>query len=326
MARHRSSLCPGMAGGEGLGGPRRSVERRTAAPWSGDTAPMSRAMARAASSPWRCHRPGERAQPILAEPAPFRDYHGRGRQNRLPGKGLVKARCGPGGRHSAGPFPGAGLASDARLRDAEPGSPGQLRQGCSCGVPAADDDRAMHARLEHGMRPLPPVRTKELPAVVGSAVERDAHTSGLGKVLPPVRPGRRTPGIPARQGVQQDHEDGVGSGADSGRCDPGVRCARSPEVLQLSGRRVGDHADRDRWAGDPPPRLPLGAPRQPPPSRRGWPGGAGRMQAGWAFRRRPNPSVATAPLPGPMPGEAADGTAPGPDLPGETVEESFFQE
>ena len=56
-------------------------------------------------------------------------------------------------------------------------------------------------------------------------------------------------------------------------------------------------------------------------------GGAGRMPIGWAwaFRRRPHPVVVTAPFPGPVPGEAADGTAPGPDLPGGTVEE-FFQE
>jgi hypothetical protein len=53
--------------------------------------------------------------------------------------------------------------------------------------------------------------------------------------------------------------------------------------------------------------------------------GAGRMPVGWTFRRRPNPALVTAPPPGPLPGEAADGTAPGPDLPGETVEE-FFQE
>jgi hypothetical protein len=53
-------------------------------------------------------------------------------------------------------------------------------------------------------------------------------------------------------------------------------------------------------------------------------GGAGRMPIGWTFRRRPNPVVVTAP-PGPVPGEAADGTAPSPDPPTETVEE-FFQE
>ncbi len=54
-------------------------------------------------------------------------------------------------------------------------------------------------------------------------------------------------------------------------------------------------------------------------------GGAGRMPIGWTFRRRPNPVVVTAPLPDPLPGEAAGGTAPGPDPPTETVEE-FFQE
>jgi hypothetical protein len=53
--------------------------------------------------------------------------------------------------------------------------------------------------------------------------------------------------------------------------------------------------------------------------------GAGRMPIGWTFRRRPNPVVVTAPPPDPPPGEAADGTVPGPDLPTETVEE-FFQE
>jgi len=53
--------------------------------------------------------------------------------------------------------------------------------------------------------------------------------------------------------------------------------------------------------------------------------GAGRMPIGWAFRRRPNPVLVTTPPPAPMPGEAADGAAQGPDLPGETVEE-FFQE
>jgi hypothetical protein len=51
--------------------------------------------------------------------------------------------------------------------------------------------------------------------------------------------------------------------------------------------------------------------------------GAGRMPIGWTFRRRPNPVLVTAPLPDPPPGEAADGTAPGPDLPSETVEEFF---
>jgi hypothetical protein len=54
-------------------------------------------------------------------------------------------------------------------------------------------------------------------------------------------------------------------------------------------------------------------------------GGAGRMPIGWTFRRRPNPVLVTAPPPGPPAGEAADGTAPGPGLPGETVEE-FAQE
>jgi hypothetical protein len=53
--------------------------------------------------------------------------------------------------------------------------------------------------------------------------------------------------------------------------------------------------------------------------------GAGRMPIGWTFRRRPNPLLVSAPLPAPPPGEAADGTPPGPDLPSETVEE-FFEE
>jgi hypothetical protein len=54
-------------------------------------------------------------------------------------------------------------------------------------------------------------------------------------------------------------------------------------------------------------------------------GGAGRLPIGWTFRRRPNPVVVTTPLPDPLPGEAADDTAPSPNLPSETVEE-FFQE
>jgi hypothetical protein len=53
--------------------------------------------------------------------------------------------------------------------------------------------------------------------------------------------------------------------------------------------------------------------------------GAGRMRIGWTFRRRPNPLLVTAPPPDPLPGEAAYGTAPGPGLPSETVEE-FFEE
>lgn len=53
--------------------------------------------------------------------------------------------------------------------------------------------------------------------------------------------------------------------------------------------------------------------------------GAGRMPIGWAFRRRPNPALVTIPPPELMPGEAADSSAPGPGLPGETVEE-FYEE
>jgi hypothetical protein len=53
--------------------------------------------------------------------------------------------------------------------------------------------------------------------------------------------------------------------------------------------------------------------------------GAGRMPIGWTFRSRPNPLLVSAPLPDSPPGEAADGTPPGPDLPSETVEE-FFEE
>ena len=72
-------------------------------------------------------------------------------------------------------------------------------------------------------------------------------------------------------------------------------------------------------------RDPGAAPRHPPPRGGTGAGGAGRMPIGWTFRRRPNPVVVTAPPPDPLPGEAAEGTAPGPDLPTETVEE-FFQE
>jgi len=60
--------------------------------------------------------------------------------------------------------------------------------------------------------------------------------------------------------------------------------------------------------------------RRPPGGARA--AGAGRLPIGWTFRRRPNPVVVTAPLPGPVPGEAADGTAPGPDMPGEAAEEA----
>ena len=53
------------------------------------------------------------------------------------------------------------------------------------------------------------------------------------------------------------------------------------------------------------------------------PGGGGRMPTGRTFRRRPNPAVVPSLPPDPVP---VDGTAPGPVLPGETVEEEFFQE
>jgi len=53
--------------------------------------------------------------------------------------------------------------------------------------------------------------------------------------------------------------------------------------------------------------------------------GAGRLPVGWTFHRRPNPAVVTIPPPEPLPGEAADGAAPSPGPPGETVED-FFQE
>jgi hypothetical protein len=54
--------------------------------------------------------------------------------------------------------------------------------------------------------------------------------------------------------------------------------------------------------------------------------GGGRLPIGWTFRRRPNPAVAPSLPPDPLPEEAVDSTVPGPVLPGETVEEEFFQE
>jgi hypothetical protein len=55
-------------------------------------------------------------------------------------------------------------------------------------------------------------------------------------------------------------------------------------------------------------------------------GGGGRLPAGWAFRRRPSAAVVPSPSQGPVLEEAVDGIVPGPVLPGETVEEEFFQE
>jgi hypothetical protein len=48
-----------------------------------------------------------------------------------------------------------------------------------------------------------------------------------------------------------------------------------------------------------------------------------RLPIGWAFRRRPTPAVVS--MPHDLVREGTDGTTPGPDLPGEVVEE-FFQE
>jgi hypothetical protein len=56
------------------------------------------------------------------------------------------------------------------------------------------------------------------------------------------------------------------------------------------------------------------------------PGGDGRPPIGWTFRRRPNPAVVPSPPPDPVLEEPVSGTMPGPVLPGETVEEEFFQE
>ena len=55
-------------------------------------------------------------------------------------------------------------------------------------------------------------------------------------------------------------------------------------------------------------------------------GGGGRLPIGWTFRRRPNPSVVPSLPPDPVLEEPVDSTVPGPVLPGETVEEEFFQE
>jgi hypothetical protein len=55
-------------------------------------------------------------------------------------------------------------------------------------------------------------------------------------------------------------------------------------------------------------------------------GGGGRMPIGWTSRRRPNPAVVPSLPPDPVAEEAVDGTVPSPVLPGETVEEEFFQE
>lgn len=55
-------------------------------------------------------------------------------------------------------------------------------------------------------------------------------------------------------------------------------------------------------------------------------GGGGRLPIGWAFRRQPSAAVVPSLPPGPALQEAMDGTVPGAVLPGETVEEEFFQE
>jgi hypothetical protein len=55
-------------------------------------------------------------------------------------------------------------------------------------------------------------------------------------------------------------------------------------------------------------------------------GGGGRLPIGWTFRRRPSAAVVPSPPPDPVLEEPADSTVPGPVLPGETVEEEFFQE
>jgi hypothetical protein len=55
-------------------------------------------------------------------------------------------------------------------------------------------------------------------------------------------------------------------------------------------------------------------------------GGGGRLPIGWTLRRRPSAVVVPSLPPDPVLEEPVDGTVPRPVLPGETVEEEFFQE
>ena len=55
-------------------------------------------------------------------------------------------------------------------------------------------------------------------------------------------------------------------------------------------------------------------------------GGGGRLPIGWTFRRRPSAAGVPSLPPDPVLEEPVDSTVPGPVLPGETVEEEFFQE